>query len=216
MIKDNKGMNVYFLYSSNGIQNIFSKVNFFKQTSLEDYFLTLVEDKYIASNNLNYAKNNCIIFSGENGDLYIKKSIIIENKERMLKIIDYFRFFFSLKKSFKLNLILLKLGFKPSNKSFNYILYFGYQYCNRKINNHTKIKNIYVEISIFFNVTKESVAKAINRDFINVNLETDYKNIDLSKKENRIYNFVILNKSVKAFLFSLINYYLSIEDEEFL
>ena len=78
------------------------------------------------------------------------------------------------------------------------------------------IKNIYIEISIFFNVTKESVAKAINRDFINVNLETDYKNIDLSKKENRIYNFVILNKSVKAFLFSLINYYLSIEDEEFL
>ena len=216
MIKDNKGMNVYFLYSSNGIQNIFSKVNFFKQTSLEDSFLTLVEDKYIASNNLNYAKNNCIIFSSENGDLYIKKSIIIQNKERMLKIIDYFTFFFSLKKSFKLNLILLKLGFKPSNKSFNYILYFGYQYCNRKINNHTKIKNIYVEISIFFNVTKESVVKAINRDFINVNLETDYKNIDLSKKENRIYNFVILNKSVKAFLFSLINYYLSIEDEEFL
>ena len=100
MIKDNKGMNVYFLYSSNGIQNIFSKVNFFKQTSLEDSFLTLVEDKYIASNNLNYAKNNCIIFSSENGDLYIKKSIIIQNKERMLKIIDYFAFFFSLKKIF--------------------------------------------------------------------------------------------------------------------
>ena len=123
---------------------------------------------------------------------------------------------FSLKKSFKLNLILLKLGFKPSNKSFNYILYFGYQYCNRKINNNTKIKNIYSEIAIFFNVTTDSVAKAINRDFINVNLETDYQNIDLSKKENRIYNFVILNKTVKVFLFSLINYYLSIENEEFL
>lgn len=65
-------------------------------------------------------------------------------------------------------------------------------------------------------MTTDSVAKAINRDFINVNLETDYQNIDLSKKENRIYNFVILNKTVKVFLFSLINYYLSIENEEFL
>lgn len=81
---------------------------------------------------------------------------------------------------------------------------------------NTKIKNIYSEIAIFFNVTTDSVAKAINRDFINVNLETDYQNIDLSKKENRIYNFVILNKTVKVFLFSLINYYLSIENEEFL
>ena len=69
---------------------------------------------------------------------------------------------------------------------------------------------------MFFNVTEESVAKAINRDFININLETDFHNLDLSKKENRIYNFIILNKCVKAFMFSLINYYLTIENEEFL
>ena len=118
MIKDNKGMNVHFLCSNNRIQKIFSKVNFFKQTSLEDSFLTLVEDRYIIDNNLNYTNNNCIIFSSENDNLYIKNTIIVKNKERMLKIIDYFTFFFSLKKSFKLNLILLKLGFKPSNKSF--------------------------------------------------------------------------------------------------
>ena len=77
------------------------------------------------------------------------------------------------------------------------------------LNNNTKIKNIYAEIALFFNVSVESVAKAINRDFINVNLDTDFKNMDLSKAENYIYNFVILNKSVKAFLFSLLNYYLS-------
>lgn len=208
-------MNFYFLYSSNELQILFSKVNFFKQSSLEDSFFSIIEDKCFLDREFS-TKNNSIIFTNNNGDLHITKSIIIKNEERMMKIIDYFTFFFSLKKCFKLNLILLKLGFKPGNKSFNYILYFGYQYCNGKINNNTKIKNIYIEISLFFGVTKDSVAKAINRDFININLETDYKNIDLSKKENRVYNFVILNKSVKVFLFSLVNYYLSIEDEEFL
>ena len=84
MIKDNKGMNVYFLCSNNRIQKIFSKVNFFKQTSLEDSFLTLVEDRYIIDNNLNYTNNNCIIFSSENDNLYIKNTIIVKNKERML------------------------------------------------------------------------------------------------------------------------------------
>ena len=109
MIKDNKGMNVYFLCSNNRIQKIFSKVNFFKQTSLEDSFLTLVEDRYIIDNNLNYTNNNCIIFSSENDNLYIKNTIIVKNKERMLKIIDYFTFFFFVKKIFQTKFNIIKI-----------------------------------------------------------------------------------------------------------
>lgn len=213
---NNESMNVYFLCSNNKIKNIFSRVNFFKQTTLEEAFVTLIEDKYLNEHDIKYTNKNCIVFAVQNDELYIKDTFIVSDEERMSRIIDYFTFFFSLKRSFKFNLVLLKLGLKPSNKSFNYILYFGYQYYNRKINNNSKIKNIYAEIALFFNVTEESVAKAINRDFININLETDFHNLDLSKKENRIYNFIILNKCVKAFMFSLINYYLTIENEEFL
>lgn len=209
LVKNNLAMNIYLLYSSNKMQEIFSKINFFKETTLEEAFVTIVEDKYIIEHNLDYTKTNCIVFTEHRNELHIKDTVIVKEKERMVKIIDYFTFFFSLKHVFDLNLILLKLGFKLGNKSFNYILYFGYRYYNRKINNNTKIKNIYAEIALFFNVSVESVAKAINRDFINVNLDTDFKNMDLSRAENYIYNFVILNKSVKAFLFSLLNYYLS-------
>ena len=209
LVKNNLAMNIYLLYSSNKMQEIFSKINFFKETTLEEAFVTIVEDKYIIEHNLDYTKTNCIVFTEHRNELHIKDTVIVKEKERMVKIIDYFTFFFSLKHVFDLNLILLKLGFKPGNKSFNYILYFGYRYYNRKINDNTKIKNIYAEIALFFNVSVESVAKAINRDFINVNLDTDFKNMDLSRAENYIYNFVILNKSVKAFLFSLLNYYLS-------
>lgn len=46
LVNNNLAMNIYLLYSSNKMQEIFSKINFFKETTLEEAFVTIVEDKY--------------------------------------------------------------------------------------------------------------------------------------------------------------------------
>ena len=100
LVNNNLAMNIYLLYSSNKMQEIFSKINFFKETTLEEAFVTIVEDKYIIEHNLDYTKTNCIVFTEHRNELHIKDTVIVKEKERMVKIIDYFTFFFSLKHVF--------------------------------------------------------------------------------------------------------------------
>jgi len=55
LVNNNLAMNIYLLYSSNKMQEIFSKINFFKETTLEEAFVTQCSSYFIQ----NYELSKC-------------------------------------------------------------------------------------------------------------------------------------------------------------